>query len=122
MPVLELVQPAELLQYIQPGAHPQVKRIAEDDLCAHFVQAARHHALDGAVGAYGHEDRGLHHAVAECQAATAGLALGAVGRKQVKLQHGVIVGKGAGVSDFLCVGSARGWPFGVHPDVLLPIV
>ena len=122
MPVLELVQPAELLQHIQPGAHPQVKRIAEDDLRAHFVQASRHHALDGAVGAYGHEDRGLHHAVAECQAPAARLALGAVGRKQVKLQHGVIVGKGAGISDFLCVGAASGGLSGVHPGVLFPIV
>ena len=32
--------------------------VAQNDLRAHFLQAARHHTLDGAIGAHGHENRG----------------------------------------------------------------
>jgi AbrB family looped-hinge helix DNA binding protein len=54
------------------------------------VQAARHHALDGAVGAHRHEDRGFDHTVVQGQASTAGVAAG-VFLEEVKFEHGEIL-------------------------------
>jgi hypothetical protein len=86
VPLLEAVQSAELPQHVQAGAHPQVEGVAQDDLRAHFFQRPRHDALDGAVGAYRHEDRRLHHAVVEGEAAAAGEALGF---QEFELEHRV---------------------------------
>ena len=85
VPFFKLVQAAKALHDVQPRAHPQMKGVAQNDLRTHLVQAARHHALDCAVSAHRHEDRRLHHAVVEGQAATAGQALGF---DQVEYQHG----------------------------------
>ena len=79
-------RPPKLCIDVEPRAHPEVEGVAEDDLRAHVVQAARHHALDGAVGADRHEDRRLHHAMVELQGAAAGVAVG-VGLEQIKLEH-----------------------------------
>ena len=81
MPVFKGVQAAKALHDVQPRPHPQVEGVAKNDLRAHLVQAARHHALDGAIGAHGHEDGGLHHAVVQRQPPTAGQVVGAVGRE-----------------------------------------
>ena len=85
VPGLEAVQATELLEHVEPGAHPQVEGVAQDDLGAHLFQGAGHHALDGAIGAHGHEHRGLHDAVVEGQAAAPGVAFGG---EQVELEHG----------------------------------
>jgi hypothetical protein len=82
--LLEAVQAAELLEHVQAGPHPQVEGVAQDDLRAHLLQRARHHALDGAVGAHGHEDRRLHDAVVQGQAAAAREAFGG---EEFELQH-----------------------------------
>jgi hypothetical protein len=86
VPPLKAVQAAEALHDVQPRAHPQVEGVAQDDLRAHVFQTARHHALDGAVGAHGHEDGRLHHAVVQRERAAAGVAVG-VGGDQVEGQH-----------------------------------
>ena len=85
VPVFELVQAAKLLHDVQPRTHPEMEGVAQDDLRAHLMQAARHHTLDGAVGAHGHEDGGFDHAVVEREPATARLA---VGGEKIELQHG----------------------------------
>ena len=84
MPLLKTVQAAKALHHVQAGAHPQVKGIAQNDLRTHVMQAARHHAFDRAVGAHRHEDRRLHHAMVQGQAATAGQAFGF---NQIECQH-----------------------------------
>ena len=96
VPLLKRVQTAKAGHHVQAGAHPQMKRVAQNDLRAHVLQAARHHAFDRAVGAHRHEDGGLHHAVVEGKGATAGVAalVGAgsgVGGEEVELQHAGIV-------------------------------
>jgi hypothetical protein len=88
-PLLELVQPAEAGHHVQARAHPQVEGVAQDDLRAHLFQAARHHALDGAVGAHGHEDRRLHLAVVERERGAARVAVG-VGLEEFEVQHVVV--------------------------------
>jgi hypothetical protein len=50
--------------------------IAQNDLRAHFMQATRHHAFDCAIGAYGHKNWRLDHAVVQIQTASAGKAFG----------------------------------------------
>lgn len=45
VPLLEVVQTAEGLHDVQAGTHPQMEGIAQDDLCAHFFEAARHYPL-----------------------------------------------------------------------------
>jgi hypothetical protein len=75
VPALEAVQAAKALHHVQPRAHPQVEGVAQDDLRAHVFQAARHHALDRAIGAHRHEDGRLHHAgVVQRERAAAGVA------------------------------------------------
>ena len=76
VPFLKPMQAAKALHDLLPRSHPQMEGVAQNDLCAHVVQAARHHAFDRAVRAHGHEDRRLHHAVVQGEAATAGQALG----------------------------------------------
>ena len=88
-PLLEAVQAAELLHHVQARAHPQMEGVAQDDLRAHLLERARHHALDGAVGAHRHEDRRLHHAVVQGQAPAARVAFGL---EQFELQHRVQAG------------------------------
>ena len=52
---------AELLQHIESGAHPEVKRVAQDYLGAHFLQGTRGDALHRAGGAHGaHRGRREH--------------------------------------------------------------
>jgi hypothetical protein len=73
-----------------------VKGIAQDDLRTHVFQAARHHALDGAVSADRHEDWRLHHAVVQHHRAATGVAAGVaglrhrrVGAQHIELNHGL---------------------------------
>ena len=100
MPLLEAVQSAKGLHDVEAGAHPEVKGVAQDDLRAHVVQAAWHDALDGAIGAHGHEDGRLHDTMVEREAATAGMAFGL---EDFELEHGLIV------SDRRDLAYARGW-------------
>ena len=74
-----------------------MKGVAQNNLGSHFVQAARHDALDGAVGADRHEDGGFHHAMVQRNAAAPGVAArvpafgcrgGGVGFEKFKFQHG----------------------------------
>ena len=65
VPTLKAMQAAKALHHIQAGAHPQMKGVAQNDLCTHVFQAARHHPFDRAIGAHRHEDRCLHHTVVE---------------------------------------------------------
>jgi hypothetical protein len=50
--------------------------IAQNDLCAHLMQAARHHAFDRAVSANGHKNRRLDYAMVQSQTATASKSFG----------------------------------------------
>ena len=99
VPFFKSVQPAELAQHVQARTHPQVKGVTQNDLRAHLIQAARHHALDGSVGAHRHENRRLHHPVVQRHAPPAGVAaqIAAVGAgqvmgKNIELQHAGILG------------------------------
>jgi hypothetical protein len=83
------VQPAKLLDHVQARPHPQVKGVAQNDLCAHFFQAARHHAFDGAVGAHRHENRGFNHAMVEGHTTATRKSVGGVGFEEFEFQHGV---------------------------------
>ena len=74
VPLLELVQTAKAFHDVQPGAHPQVEGVAQNDLRTHFVQASRHDAFDGAVSPHGHEDGRFHHAMVQGQRAASGVA------------------------------------------------
>ena len=65
VPLLKTVQAAKALHDVQPRAHPQVKGVAQNNLRPHVVQAARQHAFDSAIGAHGHENRGLHNAMVQ---------------------------------------------------------
>ncbi|MDT4845161.1 hypothetical protein FQZ97_791400 [compost metagenome] len=85
VPFLEAVQAAEAGHDLAARAHPKVEGIAQDDLGAHVFEAGGHDALDRAVGAHGHEDRGFNHAVVEREAATACVAFGL---EQFELEHG----------------------------------
>ena len=72
-------------EHLSAWPEPQVKGIAQNDLRTHLAQISGHHAFDRAVGAHGHEDRGLHDAVVQVQhAAACMLVLGC----QFKAQHG----------------------------------
>ena len=41
--------------------------VAQNDLCAHLMQAAWHHTFDRSIGAHGHKDRCLDHTVVQSQ-------------------------------------------------------
>ena len=47
--LLKTMQAAKAFDDVQAGAHPQVKGVAQNDLRAHLMQAARHHAFDRAI-------------------------------------------------------------------------
>ena len=70
------MQTAKALHHIQARTHPQMEGIAQNDLRAHLMQATRHHAFDCAVGAHGHKNWRLDHAVVQSQTATSGKAFG----------------------------------------------
>jgi hypothetical protein len=73
---LEAVQAAELRSTSSPGRIHRWK-VLPRMICAPISsRSARHHALDGAVGAHGHEDRRLDDAVVEREPAAAGVAFG----------------------------------------------
>ena len=90
VPGFKLVQAAKLLHDVQPWAHPQMEGVAQNDLRIHLVQAARHHAFDGAVSANGHKNRGLHDPVIQAHLPTA-RACCAVLCEYFKFQHRAIV-------------------------------
>ncbi len=87
VPFFELVQATKALHDVQPWAHPQMESVAQNDLSAHLVQAARHDAFDRAIRAHRHEDGRLHHPMVKGECATAGVA-GGVGLEQVEFEHG----------------------------------
>src|SRR5690606_18442104 len=49
-----------------------MKGVAEDNVRTDFLNIARQHALDGAVGTHRHKGRCFHHTARENQAATTG--------------------------------------------------
>jgi hypothetical protein len=88
------MQPTKLQHDILPKPHPEMKRIAQNNLRTHFMQAARHHAFHCAIGAHRHEDRRLHHAMIESERASAGvgalvaaLRRGGIGFKELEIEH-----------------------------------
>ena len=85
------MQVAMLLNHLGSRAQPEVKGIAENNLRADRFYIARQHALDGAIGAYGHKGRGLYHTTRKGQASATGLAIGG---QQFKghVTHGVTSG------------------------------
>ena len=93
LPAVEAVQPAQLLHHGCAGPQPQVEGVAQNDARAHRLQVGRRHALDGAVGAHRHEDRGFDFAVVEPQRALAGQAVGVVQRV---VQHDMMEGGDSG--------------------------
>jgi hypothetical protein len=91
------MQAAKAFHDVKARAHPQVKGVAQNNLRTHFLKAARHHALHGAVGAYGHEDGSLNHTMVECELTSASVAVG-VCFEEFKLKHASFypwLGKGA---------------------------
>jgi len=70
------VQAAVRRNRLEARTQPKVKRIAEHDSRFDFLEFARGDRLDGAVGAHGHEDRRLDHAVIQGQAPPPGLPVG----------------------------------------------
>ena len=119
VPFFKLVQPAKALHDVQAWTHPQVKRVAQNDLRAHVVQALWRDAFYRAVGAHGHEDWRLHHTVVQRQAAAAGVCAqisafagygGGVGLEEVEFQHGTVVcGPGRASTDFRSPLHQRCW-------------
>ena len=73
VPTFKLMQPAKLLHDVLPRPHPQMKGVAQNNLRTHLMQAARHHALHGAIRAHRHKDRRLHHAMIQRECASAGV-------------------------------------------------
>ena len=69
VPLHEAVQAAMLFHDFRARAQPQVEGVAQHDLRADFLQLVRQHGLDAAVGAHGHEDGRLDHAVVQRDAA-----------------------------------------------------
>ena len=78
VPADELVEAAHLPHHLIAGAQVEVIGVGELDLAAHFLQVVgTDTALDGALGADVHEDRGLHGAaVGALEFAPPGLSLG----------------------------------------------
>ncbi|MNI21736.1 hypothetical protein D3C73_752680 [compost metagenome] len=85
VPLHEAMQAAVLFHDVRARAQPQVERVAQHDLRADFLQLVRHHGLDAAIGAHGHEDGRLDHAMVQRDAAAAGAA---VSGEQFKIQTG----------------------------------
>jgi hypothetical protein len=74
-----------LFHDLRARAQPQVEGVAQHDLRTDLLELVRHHGLDAAVGAHGHEDGRFHHTVVERDAAAAGAA---VGGEQFEIQSG----------------------------------
>ena len=53
-----------------------MKRIAEQNLDAYFIQRARHQTLHRAVSTTRHKDRRLHHTVIQLELTAPGFAVG----------------------------------------------
>ena len=77
----EGVKAAELFDDFGAGAEPEVVGVAEDDLSIDHVEVLGVESFDGALGADGHEDGSLDHAVWGGEPAAAGLGVG-VGVKE----------------------------------------
>ena len=87
------MQAPKLFDDVHPRAKPQVKGVAQNNLCAHVMQARWHHAFDGAVCADRHEYRRFNNAVVQRQAAASCeraqvSALRGIGVERFKCQHG----------------------------------
>ena len=65
VPIHKLMQTAVHLHHIHARTQPQVKSIAQNNLCIDFAQHIGCHALDRAISANRHKNRRLHHAVIE---------------------------------------------------------
>ena len=72
VPAHEAMQPAVRGDDVEPGAQPQVERVAEDDLRADLDELVGRHRLDRAVGADRHEHRRLDACRARGRAGRAG--------------------------------------------------
>ena len=69
------MQAAVFLKHLRAGPQHQVKSVSQDDLAAHLLQFFRRHALDRAVGADGHEGRGVYRAPRKSQLSAPGLGV-----------------------------------------------
>ena len=86
LPFFKAMQAAKTFHDVETRPHPQMKGVAQNDLRAHLFKAARHHPFHSAVGAYRHEDRGLHHTMVQGQLTATRVAVG-VGFEKFKLKH-----------------------------------
>jgi len=86
VPFFKTVQATKTAHDVEARPHPQMKRVAQNDLRTHLFKASRHHTLHCAVGPHGHEDGGLHHAMVQGQLTAARVAV-RVGFEKFKLKH-----------------------------------
>jgi hypothetical protein len=87
----EFVESAELTDGFVAGAEEEVISIGEDDFGVEVVQQLNgEEALDGRLGADGHEDRGFDRAVGGVEDPGSGAGSGAGGLK-VETEHEVIL-------------------------------
>ena len=86
VPFFKAMQAAKTFHDVKAWPHPQMKGVAQNNLRAHFFEAARHHAFHGAIGAHRHEDGRLNHAVVQGQLASSRVAV-RVCFQEFKLKH-----------------------------------
>ena len=77
------MEPTEIGEDFEAGPQKQMVGVAEDDLCVEVPEFRWGDGLDGALGAYGHEDGSFHDAVAGGQTPAPGFGIG-VGQQQFK--------------------------------------
>ena len=78
---VEAVEAASLFDDAGAGAEVEVVGVAEDDFGVDvLIEVAQLHALDGAHGAHGHEDRGVDVAVVGVNHSRTRAGLGILGR------------------------------------------
>src|SRR5437899_1482354 len=84
VPAHEAVQAAEVAHDVRTRAEQQVVGVTEDDLRAGGLEVFGRERLDRRLGANGHEDRRVHHAVRGGEPAA---ARGAVGREDLEFER-----------------------------------
>ena len=75
IPLHKRMQATMCLNHFQPWPQPQMKGIAQHNMCTNRLDIPWQHAFDRAIGAHRHEDGGLHHAMVQGQLAAACVAV-----------------------------------------------
>ena len=86
VPVHELVHAAKLGDGLRAGAHLQVVGVVEHDLGAQGGNRVGQQALDGTLGANGHEDGRVDVAVGRVEDAGPGMRIGVLGEDLIREQ------------------------------------